>query len=388
MASPTNSFKFLAVGLVVTVCIASFGASAQTGEERALEAVRDQIQAVERRLARETSERDAQNADLKKAEVAIANVNGELARIADQLREQRARQKSLAAQEAAAGDRLMAEKTALAQQVRLSYLSGREEFAKLLLNQESPATLGRMLVYYDYFNKARSERIDAVGVELATLATLTAESRRVEESLGSLQSEQARELDSLEAARAQRRRAIADLETSIAAGGGEMGKLRREEERLSALVIELGELLAGFPNNSEDPFAALKGRLPWPVQGRVSHSYGELRGGGPLRWNGVMLAANLRTSVRAVYHGRVAFSDWLPGLGLLIILDHGDGYMSLYGHNDALLRESGDWVAPGEPIAQVGDSGGLAEPALYFEIRYRGAPVDPKPWVSTGSPAR
>jgi septal ring factor EnvC (AmiA/AmiB activator) len=295
----------------------SFGVGAQTGEERALEAVRGQIQSIERRLAQETSERDAQNADLRTAELAIAAVNGELARIRDRLREQQARQRTLAAQELAAGDRLAAEKAALSQQVRLSYMTGREEFVKLLLSQESPATLGRMLVYYDYFNRARSERIKAVGAELLTLAALANESRQIEAELGRLQSAQARELASLESARAQRRRAIADLDTSIAAGGGEIGKLRREEERLSALIIELGELLAGFPNNAEEPFAALKGRLPWPVQGRLGQRYGQLRGAGPLRWNGVMLAADLGAVVRAVYHGRVAFSDWLPGLGLL-----------------------------------------------------------------------
>jgi septal ring factor EnvC (AmiA/AmiB activator) len=388
MTVAINRFRFLAAGSVVGVCIVSFGVGAQTGEERALEAVRGQIQSIERRLAQETSERDAQNADLRTAELAIAAVNGELARIRDRLREQQARQRTLAAQELAAGDRLAAEKAALSQQVRLSYMTGREEFVKLLLSQESPATLGRMLVYYDYFNRARSERIKAVGAELLTLAALANESRQIEAELGRLQSAQARELASLESARAQRRRAIADLDTSIAAGGGEIGKLRREEERLSALIIELGELLAGFPNNAEEPFAALKGRLPWPVQGRLGQRYGQLRGAGPLRWNGVMLAADLGAVVRAVYHGRVAFSDWLPGLGLLIILDHGDGYMSLYGHNDVLLRESGDWVEPGEPIAQVGDSGGQAEPALYFEIRHRGAPIDPGPWVSTGTPRR
>jgi septal ring factor EnvC (AmiA/AmiB activator) len=267
-------------------------------------------------------------------------------------------------------------------------MSGREEFVKLLLSQESPATLGRMLVYYDYFNRARSERIATVATELAALAALAAEAREVEAELERLQAAQAAELAAQEAARAARRRAIAELETSIASGGGEIEKLRGEEQRLAALVIELGELLAGFPRDSEEPFATLKGRLPWPVQGRLSRSFGQPRGGGALRWNGVMLAAEVGTPVRAVYHGRVAFSDWLPGLGLLVIVDHGDGYMSLYGHNEALLKEPGDWVTPGEAIAQVGDTGGQTGPALYFEIRHRGAPVDPRPWVLPVAAAR
>lgn len=376
-----DSFQVLAAALLAVACLVSGVSRAQTEEERALEAVRGQIQAVEQRLARQTSERDAESEDLRQAELGIAAVNRELARLREQLREQQARQRTLAAATAAANTRIAGERAALAQQVRSSYISGREEFLKLLLNQESPATLGRMLIYYDYFNRARSERIAAVGTELAGLVSLAAQARQVEAELERLQAAQARELEAQEAARAERRRAIADLDSSIAAGDGEIAKLRGEEQRLAALVIELGELLAGFPRSSEEPFAALKGRLPWPVQGPLAQTFGQPRGGGPLRWNGVMLAADVGTTVRAVYHGRVAFSDWLPGLGLLIIVDHGDGYMSLYGHNEALLRDSGDWVAPGEAIAQVGDTGGQAEAALYFEIRHRGAPVDPRSWV-------
>jgi septal ring factor EnvC (AmiA/AmiB activator) len=266
-------------------------------------------------------------------------------------------------------------------------MTGREELFKLLLSQETPATLGRMLVYYDYFNRARSVRISAVGAELAHLAALAVDSRRVEEELERLLAAQAREIEAQEAWRAERRRALERLETSIEAGGGEIETLKGEEERLTALVIELGELMAGFPEDAELPFASLKGRLAWPVEGGQSRRYGQLRDGGPLRWNGVLLAADAGTPVRAVYRGRVAFSDWLPGLGLLIIVDHGDGYMSLYGHNEALLRESGEWVAPGDSIAQVGDSGGQAQTGLYFEIRHNGEPVDPGQWIPAG-PAR
>lgn len=381
MTGANDTFKLPVLALLAGACLASAVGRAQTDEERALEAVRGQIQTIERRLARQTSERDAESENLKKAELAIAAVSRELAQLREQQRSQQARQRSLAAEITAADARLASERTALARQVRSSYISGRQEFLKLLLSQESPAALGRMLVYYDYFNRARSERIAAVGAELAGLTALAAETRQVEAELARLEAAQARELDAQEAARAERRRAISELDSSIAGGGGEISKLRGEEQRLAALVIELGELLAGFPRGSEEPFAALQGRLPWPVQGRLAQTFGQPRGGGPLRWNGVMLAADVGTTVRSVYHGRVAFSDWLPGLGLLIIVDHGDGYMSLYGHNEALLKDSGDWVAPGEPIAQVGDTGGQTEPALYFEIRHRGAPVDPRTWV-------
>jgi septal ring factor EnvC (AmiA/AmiB activator) len=141
--------------------------------------------------------------------------------------------------------------------------------------------------------------------------------------------------------------------------------------------------MAGFPLDAEQPFAGLKGKLAWPVRGRLAGEYGQPREGGPVKWTGVLLEASQGTPVRAIYRGRVAFADWLPGLGLLMILDHGDGYMSLYGHNEALLKEPGDWVSPGETIAQVGDTGGQARPALYFEIRAKGEPVNPHDWIRT-----
>jgi septal ring factor EnvC (AmiA/AmiB activator) len=146
--------------------------------------------------------------------------------------------------------------------------------------------------------------------------------------------------------------------------------------------------MAGFPVDTDEPFPNAKGKLAWPVQGRIVGSYGQTRGAGPVKWSGVLLEAAAGTPVRAVYHGRVAFADWLAGLGLLVIVDHGSGYMSLYGHNEALLKEAGDWVGPGEPIAQAGDTGGRARAGLYFELRLNGEPIDPNPWIARGPAAR
>jgi septal ring factor EnvC (AmiA/AmiB activator) len=356
-------------------------AAAQGDEERALDAVREEIRAVEARLSRQTTERDTELKNLRRAELAAAAASEELARVRATLREQRVRLDTLGREAAQATRRLAGERNALAGQVRLSYMAGREELVKLLLSQESPATLGRMLVYYDYFNRARSARISAASRELATLAELRAESERIETELEGLERVQAREVDGREAARTERRAALERIETSLADAGGEIEALRLEEDRLSELVLELAELLEDLPRGAAEPFAAQKGALTWPLDGAVAQSFGQLRDGGPLRWNGVLLAAATGTPVHAVYHGRVAFADWLPGLGLLIIVDHGGGYMSLYGHNDALLKESGEWVSPGDEIAEVGDSGGQAEPGLYFEIRHNGGPVDPRQWV-------
>lgn len=350
--------------------------------ERELAAVRKQIQAVEQRLERQSEERDASAKALKAVELDVARTSRKLADLAEQARQQEAKRRKLDAQTSDARSRLASEQGALAEQVRVSYMTGRQELFKLLLSQESPARLGRMMVYYDYFNRARSRRIRAVGDQIEMLQGLARESAEVERSLDRLKAETGTNLDRLKQTRDERSAVLARIDAAIADSDERIEKLKREEQRLSDLVVQLGEALAAFPVDTEEPFAKLKGRLAWPVHGRVSGDYGHLRGAGPMRWKGVLLDAPQGTPVRAIYHGRVAFSDWLPGLGLLIIVDHGDGYMSLYGHNEALLKESGDWVTPGEEIAEVGDSGGRAQPSLYFEIRNDGKPVDPHDWMS------
>ena len=356
-------------------------AVAQNSEEQALEAVREEIQTLERRLARQHVERHAGYRVLRSVELEISASASELGVIREGLGAQRVRTRALEAETEAARGRLAGEREALAEQVRSSYLSGRQEMLKLLLNQENPARLGRMMVYYDYLNRARSERVEAVSAEMMTLVEFARASERAAEELADLEETQTRELEALGGARDERRQVIARIEKDIADAGSNIERLREEEGRLAQLVAELEALLAGFPVDPGVRFGSIKGKLPWPIPGSLINDYGDARAGGQLSWNGVVVAAPAGTPVRAVYHGRVAYADWLPGLGLLVIVDHGDGYMSLYGHNEAILKESGDWVTPGEVIAQVGDSGGQTREALYFEIRQDGEPVDPRPWM-------
>jgi septal ring factor EnvC (AmiA/AmiB activator) len=356
--------------------------------EAALTAVRKEIKALQERIARETTRRDEGTRGLRDAEVEIAAATRKLAEVRGNVRVQQAARRDLTQKTESANRRLNSEQAALARQVRSSYMTGREELFRLLLSQESPAGLGRMLVYFDYYNRARSARIGAVAGELATLATLQQDTARVEAELASLEGAQAREVAALERSRDERRAAVSKLDTEIRDGTAAVAKLRSEEQRLAELVTRVSELMAGFPVDTDEPFSGLKGKLAWPVQGKLAGDFGQPRGAGPVKWNGVLLEAAAGTAVRAVYHGRVAFADWLQGLGLLVIVDHGGGYMSLYGHNEALLKESGDWVEPGEALAQVGDTGGQSRAALYFEIRYNGEPVNPHPWIARRAATR
>jgi septal ring factor EnvC (AmiA/AmiB activator) len=381
------------IARTVAVCAAVLVASlvlAQSAKERdaQLQAVRKEIKALESRLAGQVAQREDTSRALRSAEVEAAAEARKLAELRAQLRAQQGQQRSLGEQTKGANARLVRQRTVLASQVRLSYMNGRQELFKLLLSQESPATLGRMLVYYDYFNRARSERIGAVSAEVGKLRELGSEGDRVAMELAELEAAQAAQVAALAQARDERKAAVAKLEESIASASAAVTKLRADEKRLSELVAKLTELLAGFPVGTEQSFGKLKGKLAWPVQGRLAGDYGQPRGDGPVKWSGVLLEASQGTPVRAVYRGRVAFADWLPGLGLLIIVDHGDGYMSLYGHNEVLLKEPGDSVEPGEPIAQVGDTGGQSRPGLYFEIRRNGEPVNPHPWIASKPPGR
>jgi septal ring factor EnvC (AmiA/AmiB activator) len=377
---------------LVTIVAAALGASlaaAQSGREREqLQAVRNEIKAVEQRLAAQTAQRDDGARGLRGAETEIAAANRKLGEVRASLRTQQARRRALDEQTARAAKRLDAERLALGNQVRMSYMTGREEAFKLLLSQDSAAAVGRMLVYYEYFNRARGVRIDAVTAQLKGLDELRATGEEVGRELAALETAQAGEVATLARARDQRKAALAKIDADIGDATAKIGKLRAEEKRLAELLAELTAATAGFPVATDQPFASFKGKLAWPVQGRLLGDYGQPRDGGPLKWSGVLLEASAGTPVRAIYHGRVAFADWLPGLGLLAIVDHGDGYMSLYGHNEALLREPGDWVEPGEAIGQVGDTGGLARPALYFEIRQNGEPVNPNAWVARKPAAR
>jgi septal ring factor EnvC (AmiA/AmiB activator) len=372
-------FAWALAGLACALSVAS--AQDPRKSEAALKAVRKEIKELETRLARETARRDDSASALRAAELEIANASRKLADVRSQLAQQRSAQRALEQKTERANQRLAAERAALAEQVRMSYVAGREELFKLLLSQESPATLGRMLVYYDYYNRARTARIAAVGDDLERLAGLRADVERGEAELAELEAAQAGQVAGLAKSRDDRQALLGRIEASIKDDSAAVGKLRGEEKRLADLIEQLQKVMAGVTVEGDQPFATVKGKLAWPVQGRLVGEFGQPRGGGPVKWNGVLLEAAAGTPVRAVYNGRVAYADWLPGLGLLVIIDHGGGYMSLYGHNEALLKEAGDWVQPGDSIAQVGDTGGLLRPALYFEIRYKGEPVNPHTWV-------
>jgi septal ring factor EnvC (AmiA/AmiB activator) len=351
-------------------------------KERELEQVRERISDLKKSMDRAASERDRLTGELQATEVAISE---QRMRIKEIEREKRFTEKKKAALDADLNDRrahLDVESDELASQVRAAYMSGSQEKIKLLLNQRDPATLGRLMAYYRYLNDYRADNIAAVMEEIRKLDELQSQIAAEEARLAGLAKSHYAELTELNVSLEERQILLASLRNKIASEGQEVDRLAAQEQDLTRLIAELTSILSDYPISSEEPFSKHKGKLTWPVAGTLIHDFGQPRVGGKIKWNGVVMAAPRGREVRAVYHGRIAFADWLAGMGLLVIVDHGEGYMTLYGYNETILKNAGDWVAPGDVIATVGESGGQQQSSVYFEIRKGTRPVNPQQWVT------
>jgi septal ring factor EnvC (AmiA/AmiB activator) len=253
---------------------------------------------------------------------------------------------------------------------------------KLLLAQDQVGAMGRALAYHRHVQADRARRVQGVLAELDALATLTAEVQRQQAEVAAASASATAALGALEDEREARRQTLAGLEAAFKSREARLAALGRDQRAVEALLAELRDAIADIPKRLDDdrPFPSRRGQLPLPVDGgRVLERFGAALPGG-LQSDGVRFAVARGTPVRAVAPGRVAYADWLKGYGLLLILDHGEGWMSLYAHNDTLRRGVGDWVGQGETLARAGDSGGAPQTALYFELRRNGQPVDPRGW--------
>ena len=351
-------------------------------KEQELEEVRERISALKKSMDAAAVDRDRLTGELQELDIAISE---QRLRIADIERDQTYtanKKRKLNTELAEREQHLDEESEALAAQVRTAYMSGSQEKIKLLLNQRDPATLGRLMAYYRYLNDYRAENIESVIEQIRKLDELRSQIAAEEARLATLARARYDELGRLNASQESRKDLLVALRRKIANEGAEVSRLAAQEKDLTRLIAELTSILSDYPISSEQPFREYKGRLTWPVAGTLRHDFGQPRVGGNIKWNGVVLAAPRGREVRAVYHGRIAFADWLAGMGLLVIVDHGEGYMTLYGYNETILKDTGDWVAPGDVIATVGDSGGQAQTGLYFELRRGTTPENPRRWVT------
>ena len=359
--------------------------AADAAETRArLEALQERIAAVRDRLREERRARDRTSARLAEIEQDIGATAGRIEQLDQRIESARAQLESLAERRERLRTALADHRDTLAAQLRAAHRLGRQPALRLLLRQDHPDTLARTLGYYAYFNRARLDAIEHARTLIADLREVDRQTRETEARLTETRERLAREREGLEAARAERRQVLARLEASIAERGDELDRLEASRARLEELLREIGSVLGDLPAAplEERPFATRANQLPWPASGELRARYGGSHAGGRMKWRGIVIAAPVGSAVRAVYYGRVVFADWLEGFGQLLIVDHLDGYLSLYGYNRRLLRSTGDWVEPGEAIARVGASGGRDSSGLYFEIRHGGQPVDPMEWLA------
>ncbi|MFJ4345993.1 murein hydrolase activator EnvC family protein [Pseudomonas sp. NPDC089401] len=408
---------------------------AQTQQQ--LDATRQDIAELKKTLGKLQEEKAGVQKDLKATETDIGNLEKQVEALQQELKKTEGELERLDTEKKKLQSARVEQQRLIAIQARSAYQNnGREEYLKLLLNQQNPEKFARTLTYYDYLSKARLEQLKAFNETLRQLANVEQDISRQQEQLLAQRADLDGRRQALDAERSKRQQVLAKLNSDVKDGDqklqarqqdqADLAKVLKtieetlarqareaEEARKKALLAQqeaekrrqealaaredkadkedaeppkkarttLGPMVSSDGANYGGAFSAARGKLPWPVNGRLLARFGDARGSDArAKWDGVMISASPGTQVRAVHGGRVVFADWLRGAGLLVILDHGNGYLSLYGHNQSLLKSAGDIVKAGEAISTVGDSGGQDAAGLYFAIRQQGRPSDPSQW--------
>lgn len=357
-------------------------------KEAELEQIRTRISGVKKELDAMRGKRNKLQSRLEKTEKEIGRITIELHRLDSEISGSHEQLQELASSKQSRLADLQRMQAALAQDMRTAYAMGKQEQVKLLLGQQDPAVVGRMLSYQRYFSNARTERLSGLQSLLEELAALETEAAGQQAGLEALRSRKQESAQRLEQEQGQRKAVLVTLRAGLEKKTDELAALERDEQRLQDLITSLQQVLTDIPPAAGEfkSLRSAKGSLSWPVAGRIRTAYGASPGKGKPKSRGVLVSAPDGTEVHAIHQGRVAFADWLRGFGLLLIIDHGNGYMSLYGHNRGLFKQPGDRVETGETIAIVGNSGGAQRAGLYLELRKDGRPINPAPWFA-GKPS-
>lgn len=346
-----------------------------------LEKLKQQIRDSEKEIKNQQVKHKFLTNLLKKSENDIASVARELNRIQQDRATNTKQIADLKAEQIDLNREKDANKKLLAGQISSMYVTGDHDYSKLLLNQEHPAKLERILGYYDYLNRARAQNLDRIENILFRLKEIDQELTKSLQELSELEQQQLKKREQLTRHQKERRVTIAQIQQKLRSESQQLEQLKQNEQELTEALARIESMvtkaieLVGLSH--------LKGKLGWPVKGKLSNKFGRKRRGS-LRWKGVVINSSSGTPVQTVHQGLVLFADWLKGFGWVIVVDHGDGYMSLYGHNQTLLKNVGEKVEAGEPIALVGRSGGQVKSGLYFELRHQGVAINPSKWCKIG----
>jgi septal ring factor EnvC (AmiA/AmiB activator) len=382
--------------LIATLCYlfaGAFPASAAPKEE--LSELRSRIRALQKELESAEDAKSDATLVLRQSEQAISTANRKLHELSQQQQKVATTLAGLQKESGVTRATIGEQQERLAKLLVYRYRHGEHDYLKILLNQQDPHRLARHLRYYTYLSRAHADLIRDLRKNLARLDELAKINRRANAELEQIKNEQKAQMLRLEKERGARKAILARINKQITAQRNEIGKLQRDEKRLTALLERLSKMLPGkrsqknalrshslpSPDQSGSPFSRLKGKMSLPVRGELANRYGSPREDSGATWKGLFIRAAAGQEVKAVADGRVVFSDWLRGFGNMVIIDHGDGYMSVYGNNEALYKQAGEPVRAGDAIATVGNSGGIPQTGLYFEMRYQSRPFDPLGWV-------
>lgn len=354
----------------------------ETAAQQQLEGLRTQIRELTERQQVRRSERDATSRALRDQDRAIAASLRALADVDARIAAQQADIDALDRRREVLDVSLRDQRDALAKLVRSAYMIGRHEELKLLLQQDDVAAIGRVLAYHRYFQGARITEIERLQRGLAELSTVQQQLAQAGEALAASRRQRVEDGRKLDAERAERAVLLGRIDADLSSAQQRLATLGKDERGMLDLLEQLRDVFADIPRQlaGSEAFATLRGTLPAPVSGKRLAAFGSTDDGGG-RSSGMRLAAAPGTSVRAVAYGRVVFADWFKGYGLMVIVDHGDDYLSLYGYNEAVQAEVGDWVSGGDVIATSGASGGQRGDSIYFELRHNGQPIDPSSWL-------
>jgi len=359
-------------------------AAPNNSNEKAQEQNRVKLSGVQKAIAKQQSnifdtnkQRSSLEQQLKTDDLAIAKVAKAINKIERDLSKTQAKISKLTKEKQQLSKAKKQQEGLLAQQLRSAYTTGQYDYLKLLLNQDQSEKIQRTISYYQYLNQARTKEIDNFQVTIAQLLKVSTEHQIQIEHLQQLKRTQQQQDSQLRTNKTQRSKTLTKLSRKLLSSQQQLNKLKAEENNLNQALNKLAAIIQAEVSLSG--LSKLKHKLSWPVKGRISHRFGT-RKQGYLKWKGVLISAPISRQVQTIHNGTVLFSDWLKGYGLLTVIDHGNGYMSLYAHNQTLLKSVGDRVETGEPIALVGQSGGLEQSGLYFEIRHLGKALNPKLW--------
>ncbi|MBQ0755880.1 MAG: peptidoglycan DD-metalloendopeptidase family protein [Amphritea sp.] len=366
--------------LLLSLCVPVFAAQEKATETQ-ITSLKKSISELVNTLGTLKGERKSVQQKLRRSDKSIGELAQEILRLNKQLKGAEARLNKLERKKTPLLKSLKQEAVRLEQQLRQQYKTGTQPRLQLLLNQRDPEQVSRMLQYYDRINQTLSQRLQNFREGLIKLEQAENDIRSAQQDIFDRRDLLKARSDDLESVRKERRVVLSQLEKKLSSGSQQLKSLKADQQRLEQLLTQIRSSIEKISLGGNDrSFRELKGRLPWPAKGSLSRRFGSKSSG--IRFEGILLSQRSGQPVKAIHHGRVVFSDWLRGYGLLTIVDHGGGYMSLYGHNESLLREVGEWVSGGDQLATIGSSGGSTKPGLYFALRYKGNSTDPLKWLA------